>query len=426
VKEMLLILVMIPIFFGCEDKCERYHEYVYYEPQYITTKEIRDQFGYETARDLKRPGKIYLYGRYLLINEVGRGIHFIDNIDKSNPVNLGFLNIPGNFDLAVRDNMLYADSYVDLLVVDISSIGNISLVKRLEGVFNANYSFAGALADENTIITEWIEKDVVELTEECGFIDEVRPFLLGFAVRNDAAVMAEFAASAPSAPSTGIGGSMARFTIAGNHLYTVDLSQMFVFDISDPQDPKEGENVQLGWGIETIFPYKSNLYLGAMDGMHIYSIENPDLPEFISTFTHVRSCDPVVVNDDYAFVTLRDGNECGGFVNQLDVVDLTDLRRPTLVRTYPMEHPHGLGLDENSLFICEGESGIKVFDATDVNAIDQNLIDHIEGVHALDVIPYNDNLMMIGNDGLYQYDYSNPGELTLLSKITVNFADSIQ
>ncbi len=84
-----------------------------------------------------------------------------------------------------------------------------------------------------------------------------------------------------------------------------------------------------------------------------------------------------------------------------------------------MQSPHGLGLDEQTLFITEGEFGLKVFDATDPNAIDANLIKQFQDIHGYDVIPNNGVLMMIGDDGLYQYDYRDIENINLLSVIPV-------
>ncbi|MCG8323803.1 MAG: hypothetical protein MI921_30205 [Cytophagales bacterium] len=153
--------------------------------------------------------------------------------------------------------------------------------------------------------------------------------------------------------------------------------------------------------------------------MHIFDNTNPLEPRHLSSFMHFTACDPVVVNDDYAFVTLRSGNICDGFVNQLDVVDIRDLNNPTLEKTYPMDNPHGLGIDRDNLFLCEGEFGLKVFNTEDVQKISDNLIKHIGDIHAYDVIPFQNNLIMVGQDGLYQFDYSDPAALPLLSHIPV-------
>lgn len=175
----------------------------------------------------------------------------------------------------------------------------------------------------------------------------------------------------------------------------------------------------MGWGIETIFPYKDKLFIGAQNGMHIYDNAVPTEPVYLSSFMHVTTCDPVVVDDQYAYVTLRSGNACNGFTNQLDVINIENLNNPFLVATHQMQNPHGLGLDGSTLFISEGEFGLKVFDASEPDKIDENLIKFFQDMHGYDVIPNDGVLMLIGDDGLYQYDYRDLENITLLSIIPV-------
>jgi len=152
--------------------------------------------------------------------------------------------------------------------------------------------------------------------------------------------------------------------------------------------------------------------------MHIYDNTNPELPTYISTYSHINTCDPVVVQDDYAYVTLRSGTTCDNFTNQLDVIDIKDVNNPKLVKTYPMQNPHGLGINGTCLFIAEGDYGLKVFDASDVLKIGENQIAHHDDVHALDVIPLDDVLFMIGKDGLHQYQYDCGNQFQYLSTIS--------
>ena len=151
--------------------------------------------------------------------------------------------------------------------------------------------------------------------------------------------------------------------------------QMSIFDILEQADPELSNTLDIEWGIETIFPYEDKLFIGARNGMHIFDNSNPSNPVQVSSFLHVRSCDPVVVQDDTAYVTLRGGfEECNGFTNQLDVIDISDISDPQLIASYPMDFPNGLGIDGSSLFICEGQFGLKVFDATDPLTIGDNLL----------------------------------------------------
>jgi hypothetical protein len=215
--------------------------------------------------------------------------------------------------------------------------------------------------------------------------------------------------------NNGVGGSMARFAVVDNYLYTVSNSHLKVFDINQPQQPRQVQDVKLGLNIETIFPYNNMLFIGSRTGMHIYDNANPLQPVFLSRYDHVASCDPVVVQDNYAYVTLRSGTGCRFGQNLLDVINIADPRKPQVVQSLPMLNPHGLGIDGNVLFVCEGEHGLKVFDATNpANLVEKQFI---KGIRTYDVIPRNKVLLVVGEDGLMQYDYSDVNSPKLLSMI---------
>lgn len=416
----LLIIIMLAFLgFGCEDKCEEFRSYVTYDPVYETTASLREQVEFIAPEEIHLPGKIYLLGQYLFINEVGRGIHVIDNQDPSRPTPLGFINIPGNYDIAGKGEFLYADSYVDLVVFDISDINNIREVNRVGGVFENYYNTFGYFNANEGVLIEYEERLVEEFVEtNCGFSAGTNDDFVTSEIAVLRQAQVDLINSSPT--SAGVGGSMARFTVAGDHLYTVDLSTLRTFDISDIDQPVAGVTNEINWGVETIFPYEDKLFVGAQNGMHIFSVSNPNSPAFLSTYEHITSCDPVVVQDDIAYVTLRGGTECNGFTNQLEIIDVANPSAPQLLEVYPMLNPHGLGIDGSCLFVCEGEFGLKMFDAEDITAIDQNLTQHFEGFHAYDVIPIGGTLMLIGNDGLYQYTYDcELGEIAQLSALPI-------
>ncbi|MFN8354774.1 MAG: hypothetical protein U0Y10_10020 [Spirosomataceae bacterium] len=213
----------------------------------------------------------------------------------------------------------------------------------------------------------------------------------------------------------GTGGSMARFAIVGDNLYTVSNTTLTLFDISTETNPIKSKDIKLGFGIETIFPYQSNLFIGTQTGMKIYDNSNSLNPVEISTYAHVTSCDPVVVQGQYAYVTLRNGTACRNGSNLLEVVDLSNLKEPKLIKSIQMSNPHGLGVDAKDLFVCEGDFGLKVFDLTD--PANPQLTQSISDVRSYDVIPQNKLLILTGKDGIYQYDYSNRKQLKPISKI---------
>ncbi|RRA98551.1 LVIVD repeat-containing protein [Larkinella rosea] len=410
---------------GCTDKCKETRTFRQFTPRTFTIAQVRMGVQAEPARTLVNPGKIYTKDGFLLINEIKEGIHIIDNRNPSSPKTVAFLRIPGNGDMAIRNNVLYADSFMDLVAFDISDPQNIRELNRVKDVFQ-NGQFDGGYWSLNAqqelindqkvdYVTQTVSTDCESGVTNGGCANCAVFDSRGGFVQNFSSTMSGSNAPAPS--TNGTGGSMARFTLYDNYLYTVSQSDMQLFDIKTPADPKKGNKISMGWGIETIFPYKDKLFIGSQTGMQIFDNSNPEKPVRMSTFDHARVCDPVVVYEDKAYVTLRSGTTCQGFTNQLDVVDVSNLYSPRLLKSYPMKNPHGLGIDFPNLFICEGAYGLKTFNASDAMKIDE--LEHLEGFNAYDVIPLGKSLLLIGQDGFYQYDYSNPRKLKLLSKIPV-------
>jgi len=394
---------------------------VYYTPVYSTSAEIKEGVQLQAPTPLNTVGKIYFKDGMLYINEPGKGIHIIDNRNPSAPINQSFLAIPGNFDLAIRGNTLYADSYVDLVAFDISNLSLIKEVNRIERLFN-NYTTQGYLvSSEQGVLTSWERKENVSVTvDECDI--NYQPWG-GIWLEDGIAfnTLSSFSSNVAIAPSTqnGIGGSMARFTLSSDHLYGLDGANIDVVDVSSASNPQAVNEFPLSWDIETLFPYEDKLFVGSQSGMYILDVSNPAQPTQISQYQHVRSCDPVVVDGAYAYVTLRSGSACQGFTNQLEVISLADLTSPSLIKTYPMTNPHGLGIDNGKLFICDGSDGLKIYDASDVTTISENQLAHYNTIQAFDIIPFNNVAMVIGEDGLFQYDYSDVSNIRLLSSLPI-------
>lgn len=416
---------------GCSDRCEQTYEYVYYEPVYTSLSSIRSNVELQGPKPVGTVGKIYFKDKLLFVNEPGEGIHIIDDADPRNPKPLKFLQIPGNYDIAIKGNTLYADSYIDLVVFDVSDVNNITEIKRLEGTFNTYNSlgYYGALAGH--VVTDLVENKNVTVSEsDCdATVQTWGGFFFMEGIAMPAAMASTFDTRAAITPGKGsgpgVGGSLARFTISGDYLYMLDGGEVQSVDVGTENNPALAARTYVSWDIETIFPYTDKLFLGARSGMYILDIAStPELPSLVSVYRHVNSCDPVVVNDHYAYVTLRSGNPtCDGFSNQLEVIDITNLAAPQLVKMYPMHNPHGLGIDNQTLFVCDGDAGLKVFDASDKLEIASHQLAHYKNIHAYDVIPFNKVLMMIGEDGIFQYDYSDAKSITLLSHIPVTGDD---
>jgi hypothetical protein len=227
-------------------------------------------------------------------------------------------------------------------------------------------------------------------------------------------------ASQNASPNTsGVGGSMARFAIKDNQLYTVGYSTLSAYDISNPQNPTKDTSVSVGWDAETIFPYQNNLFIGTQTGMLTFDITNPKKPVFLSRYQHLRTCDPVVVQGKYAYVTMRSTGTCGADnLNALDILDMTNLNAPVRVNRLNLLSPYGLGIDGKKLFVCEGINGLNVYNLNTDYTI-PTLIQNYKGFDTYDVIPLGNVLLLSTKQGIYQYSYSqNTDELVFLSLIS--------
>ena len=213
---------------------------------------------------------------------------------------------------------------------------------------------------------------------------------------------------------TGQGGSMAGFTIIGDHLYTIGgANQLKVADISNPSNPVYKKSFTPGFGIETIFPHGKYLFLGSQNGMYIYDATNPENPERLSFYRHIFSCDPVVADDRFAYVTMNSGwGNCGQNINQLQILDISDLKNPKLVLSKGMDSPHGLSIQNDTLVVCD--NGLKVFTVSE-NRNTLYLLQEFN-IKATDLISLGKNWLVIGDDGFYQYQIKN-NEIKLLSSI---------
>ena len=401
---------------SCKDK---YIEiFVANSPIYMSYKTLRESVKQMDARALENPGKIYFKDNYIFVVEKMSGIHIINNSDPSNPENLTFIEIPGNVDIAIKDAVLYADSYIDMVAIDISDLSDIKEVNRLEEILpytlpptDEDYPIA-RIDEEKGVVVDWEIKKVRQVVD-----DHYYPVyrLEGNFISSDIG----YINGGISNSGIGVGGSMARFGIKDNTLYAVDDAQLHILNISTPANPEIVKDFYLGWSIETMFILDDNLFFGTQSGMLIYDISYPTSPMYVSTFWHMTSCDPVVVQDTIAYVTLRGGNMCGNDFNELDVVSIADLKNPYLLKAYPLVGPYGLGIDDNILFVCDGDDGLKIYDATDPLTIDDNMLAHFPDIQAFDVIPINGVLILIGEDGIYQYDYQDIENIQLLSVIGI-------
>ncbi|SNS31756.1 LVIVD repeat-containing protein [Dokdonia pacifica] len=408
---LLSFLSVFTLFFSCNDDDTRFETRIVANAVLESKDVVRASIAVESERPINESGKIYTYTHYVFVNDRNLGVHVIDNRIPESPQKIAFLKIPGNFDIEVRNDVLYADSYGDLVLFDISNIDAITFIDRYEDVFSG-LGFSQPAFEQSFDQIDYGDYDPTE-----SFIVDWSFTEIQVEIQTSDGEIALETTDGASGDVTGQGGSFARFKIVDTYLYAVDFSELYVFDISTPGTANQVGQKGIGWGIETIFNRDEYLYIGSQNGMLIYNIEDRTQPQYTSEISHWEGCDPVVVDGDYAYLTLRGGNLCGQDLSILEVINIEDKSNPYSVREYAMQEPYGLGTKENLLFVSDGPNGFQIYDKT--NPEDLVLIEVIEDINVFDVIPLENRLLAIAGNTLYQYTYEANG-LSLLSEFVIN------
>lgn len=399
-----------------KDECTNALKYVELNPVMMKAEDFRTNTITTTStQELKNPGKIYFYKNYLLVNERGKGIHFYNLEDLSNPRHEIFYNIPGNFDIAIKNDQLIVDNVIDLISIDIKDIQHPELKIR-----SKNYKNVSEAAGQQFVA--YYEKTNRTRVIDCSETGPNETFTnwnggWWFSLSSasfDASVFS-FNEVNSGTGNVGVAGSTTKFMLAKDMLYTLNDYQLWTWNTSSLEAIQK---IDMGWGIETLFAQNDLLFVGSTSGMSIFSLDNPLSPRKLSELSHATACDPVVVQGNTAYVTLRSGNACTGNENQLDVIDISNATNPKLLKTYPMKNPHGLAILNDKLFICEGSYGFKILDASDRDKIKEKVF--AKDIKSTDVIALSENfVMVVGDEGFNILDVSNTGNIKVISKINV-------
>jgi len=420
-KLLFLFSLLLIALTSCSDYVTEKVTYKINEPIFMNADIFRNSVKVSTIpHTITGLGKMCFYNNYLYISEPEKGIHIINNANPAKPQVVGYIELLGNADLAIRNGLLYADSYIDLVWFDVTNPSHPELKGRLDSIFttaipmtgnNYGIDYAQSYGKSNQgIIIGW---KLVERTEDVSHYT-------GGGYRGGILLTDEPYAFADAASNnTGVNGSMSRFAIYDDKLYSVINNNLNIFDLTGDKPTKAAENTYVGWNVETIFSYKTNLFFGTSTGLLIYSVADPLKPTYQSCINHAYACDPVVVDNDLAYVTLHSGSICdvSAKENSLIIIDVKDVKNPTQLVTYNLTNPKGLGIDSGKLFLCD--DGLKIYKLTDPQTLMANQLVHYKGMNGYDVIPSGNILMMIADDGLYQYDYSDINNIHQISKIAI-------
>jgi len=395
------------IFHSCESDFDTtYVTYIKAQAIYGDLSEIREASLRAPARELVNPGKVYVADDVLLIGEEGEGIHVFDNSNPESPEQTYFITIMGNKEFYVKGDKIYAESIYDVVKIDISNIEEPIIESTANNVFHtARTNDLGEviIGFEFNEVTEKVETDFYD--PKYQRIGKNDPVYLDFQNKRipSSELPVSFAGNSNSSIAT-----VNRIAHAKDHLYLIDRTN--IYSIEDRDELRFIGSNRIGRDMETIYPQDDALFIGTRNSMEILS--------HLGTFTHVTACDPVLPNGQVAYVTIRGGRDCGGTVDGLFVIGISNLAKAEELQNIDMESPYGMTIIGNQLFVGEGENGLKIFDISTDGYLQQ--VAHHRDVIAYDVIPHPTNpsiLLATSPAGFGQYEITTNGS-SLLSWIS--------
>lgn len=398
----------------------------YYVPQYETTSQLAAKVTVESPKDYAEAGKIVTYQNYIFINKPNEGVHVVDNSNPAAPVNLHFINIPGSLDLSIIDDHLYSDMFSALVVFNISDVTQPDLIEdfTVEDVFYYNpyrtldttsrpeesyaYTQYESIDESRGIVTGW----EVEIRQE-----PLEEQIMYLRLEDSALAEATTTVQADGFNEVSTAGSMTRFLPVGRYLYTINFNELVLFSIGDNYQPSRFARLDTGTQAETLFQLNNLLFVGSTTGMLMYDVASPDNPNYLNSIQHFRSCDPVVADENYAYVTLRGGTNCFTETNELQIIDIRNPEELSVVARQVMFNPHGLAIHEDYLLVCDGSAGLKVIDVS--NREEPNVLTTDNIPFAYDIIVDFPSAIVVGEGVLYQYDLSNLPEIVKTNELVL-------
>ncbi len=85
-----------------------------------------------------------------------------------------------------------------------------------------------------------------------------------------------------------------------------------------------------------------------------------------------------------------------------------------------MHNPHGLSIQGATLYVCDGNQGLKSFNVSDPMNIQPTAKDpSLRKAYDVIALGGTQTLIVVGRDGIYQYDNSDVNNLKQISVLAV-------
>ncbi len=386
-----------------------------YDIEYMSWEEFRAPVQATEAKPFNFIGNMLVNDDLVVLTEPSKGIHLINNVDRNSPEKTAFIPVHGVDQAAMRGDMLFTRSHVDLIVIDLSEPAQAVEAGRLENLFYYNSSPTLEDPDKSIPIDTDPELGVVKnYTIRYSNCYRERNYGSGGGCMGAGADGGSAATNNPAPQHRIQQGSLASMIIVDDYLYVISNSQIKTVSLSEPTAPTLINSTTVNWNMETLYHHQGAIYVGTRLGVYILDLSTPEDPQLAGSFEHPWRCDPVVVDGNVAYSTLRGGESCGGFNSQLDILDVTDISNPQLITSVEMSEPYGLAIDDDTLLVADGYRGLKRLNVEDPAnpVLLSGLSDHnVRDVIILD----NQQAILQGISSIIQVDFGQTDVIEVLS-----------
>jgi hypothetical protein len=150
-----------------------------WKPIYASTAEYKT-IRSGLARPIENGGKFAWFAGRIFMVEKGLGVHIISYADPANPVKERFIEVPGCYEVTLKNGYLIVNNGPDLVSLDISQPAAVTIASRLDNFFQSIQEANSAPPDAQSgdyyecpdfgqgVILRW-ERQTIQ-NPECRFI----------------------------------------------------------------------------------------------------------------------------------------------------------------------------------------------------------------------------------------------------------------
>lgn len=395
IRYLILFIFCLPILYSCRDCLDTPCYYSYLSNKIIPNNDVKNNIKYVSAKKFNNIGKISKFKNYILISESLFGLHVIDYSNPNKLEKIGFIRLPFNEDIIIQDNTLYSYRLNEILSLDISNIKNPKI----------NYFYK--IDDKDLIYKSSPRNQLPDL--EIGYeIKKIQTFKKSDSTQFLPYYNAQIQVS-DFIRSLGYVREKSFFSIADNYLYFFSnfissRRKTKVYDITDKISETNLPIKDLDKKDFTkAMKFKDKLFLLSPNSTEVYDNVSSNDINFVSQINNFNDCNGAVIENDNAYISGKCLYPMG---ERLDIIDLSNLKETKYIRTYSMTAPEYLSIKDNLLFSIDKTNYVKIYDVKD--PYDIKLIKEITINKPKEII-IDDNFkaIIISEDGIYQYDFSN-------------------